>query len=81
MRLIGFLLLLPFLSFAQGIEIIPKPAQVEIKSGFFNFSNGLGIKMDEADEESTFIMKQLATSLFGNKNLVVSGGFNSCFCH
>lgn len=69
MRLVViFLTLVPFFSIAQGIEIIPKPAQVEIKSGFFNYSKGLGIKMDEADEESTFIMKQLATSLFGNKH-------------
>ena len=77
MRLVVLLFLLPLLPIAQGIEIIPKPAQVEIKSGFFNFEKGLGIKMDEADEESTFIMKQLATSLFGNKHFkapMVSAG-------
>ena len=63
----SLLFFFPLISTAQGIEIIPKPALVEIKPGFFNFGKGLGIKMDEADAESTAILKQFANSLYGNK--------------
>ena len=54
----------PFCVLAQGINVVPKPASVQIETGFFIYQKGLGVKMDEADEISTAIMAQFATSLF-----------------
>ncbi|HLP52397.1 MAG TPA: beta-N-acetylhexosaminidase [Chitinophagales bacterium] len=69
--LLCLLILLPAAALAQSVDAIPKPAQVEIKSGFFNFSKGLGVKMNEADNESTFIMQYFAHALFKNKRFAV----------
>src|SRR4051812_1612782 len=65
-NLVLLVLLLPVCCFAQ-VNIIPKPASVEFKPGYFRYKNGISIKMSEADEVSTTIEKLFAERLFGSK--------------
>ena len=69
--------LFPLFLHSQNIDVVPAPAQVEIKEGFFNYSKGLGIKMDEADEQSTAIMARFANQLFATKRFKVPPATNA----